>query len=329
MKNYQYFKELIKSAKKIVISTHLFPDADGIGSQVALALALRKYGKDVICVNEESLLTRYNYLAPNNIVISYNEFIERHQENEPIDLFIVVDTNAANRIGTYTQKILANAHKVLYIDHHPAPPAVSAIHCIDTNAAATGQVVGQLIESIGINFDQEMALALYTAIMIDTSSFRYPTVSGSTHNLIAKLIDTGIEPPLAYNGIYGTKKITHMRMIGKILSTSQTNDSGEIAWITVEESLLKKYDVDLEDTHSFINYLLVLDNIKVVCMFRDIGEHIKISFRSSGETDVGSIAQSLGGGGHYHSSATIMEGKLKNVIKQTIKQVESMLQGMN
>lgn len=322
------FKSAIDSSKNIVISTHLIPDADGIGSEISLCLALQKKGKNVVCVNEEELLHRYRYLDQHSNVISVDhfsaDFRQKNNFNE-IDLMIIVDTNSSARIGTKMQSLLGKTKKILFIDHHPCPAALTAIHCIDTTSAATGQLVGKLILSLGMQFDKEMALPLYTSILIDTSSFRYPTVSAETHRLVASLLDTGLNPPMAYNGIYGTKKIPHMHLLGSILASTQSNPTGEIAWITVNQKDIEKHGADVEDTYAFINNLLILDNIKVACMFRDIGQQVKVSFRSTGEVDVGVIAQALGGGGHNHSAATFIEGKLETVIADTVAKIEVML----
>src|SRR5690606_35704182 len=112
----------------------------------------------------------------------------------------------------------------------------------------------------------------YTAILIDTSSFRYPTVTADTHRMIASLMDAGVDAPMAYNGIYGTKKIFHMHLLGKVLPSTSCALGGQIAWITLKKEDLEIYHTDIEDTHAYINHLLVLDNIKVACMFRDDGQ---------------------------------------------------------
>ena len=321
------FKKLIDKAQVIVISTHIHPDADGIGSQVALCHALREIGKDIICVNEEPLMERYKYLDPAHTITSYNEYI-KNKTHKVIDLFIIVDTSAINRIGKKMQNIEENSKRFLIIDHHPCPKEVAAIHCIDTSMAATGELMGTLIQSIGVKFTQEMALALYTAILIDTSSFRYPTVTGHTHKLVGKLLDIGVKPPHAYNMIYGTKKLSHMQLLGRILSSAHSTQNGEVAWLTLSDTLIKEYGVDHEDTHAFVNHLLILDNVKVACMFREIDNHIKVSFRSAGQIDVGIMAVALGGGGHNHSAATIIEGKLEEVISETIESLELMLEDL-
>lgn len=323
MNSIKHFQSLTKEANNILISTHLHPDADGIGSQIALCMALRKMGKNAICVNEELLLERYNYLDPEGCIISSQEYLKK--PIDIVDLFIVVDTNSLPRIGSSLQNVVQKSKNLLFIDHHPCPKEMLALHCIDTSMAATGELVGALIESSGIEFDQVIALALYTAILIDTSSFRYPTVTANTHRLIAKLMDTGINPPQAYNNIYGTKKVTYMKMLGTILSKTQTTEDEKIAWISLDEEILKKFNVDTEDTHGFINNLLILDNIKVACMFRQTGDSVKISLRSAGDIDVGIMAQALGGGGHNHSAATIIIGTLDEVVPRTVQKIQLML----
>jgi len=321
------FKSLTEKAGNIVITTHIQPDADGIGSEIALCLALREIGKNAICVNEEPLLERYKYLDPKNCVISFEEYEKERNKKDSghMDLFIVTDTNSLSRIGNRLQALVPNAKNLLFIDHHPAPKELAAIHCIDTTMAATGELVGSLIESLGISFTRDMAHALYTSILIDTSSFRYPTVTANTHRLIAKLMDTGIEPPVAYNQIYGTKKISFMKMLGVVLSSAESTKDGRVAWISLSEQNLNDYMVDTEDTHGLVNHLLILDNIKVACMFRQIDNMVKISFRSAGDVDVGVMAQALGGGGHDHSAATMIEGDMTEVIKDTISKIELML----
>lgn len=323
----QRFIKAIKSANNIIISTHLYPDADGIGSQISLGMALQKIGKDAVCVNEEPLLERYHYLDPKRIVYGLEEYKEKGKKKA--DLIIVVDTNTLKRTGENFETFAKDIGcPVLYIDHHPCDLGIRKDHCIDTKAAATGQLVGNLIQLLGVEFDREISLPLYTAILIDTSSFRYPTVTADTHRMIASLMDAGVDAPMAYNGIYGTKKISHMHLLGKVLSSTNSALDGQIAWITLKKEDLEIYHTDIEDTHAYINHLLVLDNIKVACMFRDDGDQIKLSLRSTGEYDVGKIAVGLGGGGHSHSAATLIELKGKSfdeATTETINKIEKLM----
>ena len=323
------FKSRIQAADKILITTHEFPDADGIGSEISLCLALRELGKETFCVNEEPLLERYQYLDQDKTVSGLKEFNQNHPNFQP-ELIIVVDTNTKARIGSNIAAFLSDSITTLYIDHHPCRGRDLSTHCIDVNAAATGQLIGEMIEYLGVKFTKKMALPIYTAIIIDTSSFRYPTVSAATHSLVAKLMATGIHPPEAYNGIYGTKRIIHMHLLSKILNSAETNTNESIAWMLLKKEDIDQFKSDVEDTHAFINHLLVLNNIKIALMFRDDGDQVKMSLRSSGDIDVGLVAQELGGGGHNHSAATILfraSGQnTQELIRQTVKRVEEILE---
>src|SRR5690606_33225119 len=166
------------------------------------------------------------------------------------DLMIIVDTNTKLRVGKELSHYINDTIPVLYIDHHPVRGRDLSDHCIDVTAAATGQIVGEMIEHLGVKFNKKIALPIYTSIIIDTSSFRYPTVSASTHILIAKLMDTGINPPEAYNGIYGTKKVHHMPFLASILNTASTNKDETIAWILLKKEDIDKFAGDVEDTHA-------------------------------------------------------------------------------
>ena len=315
-------------AQRSLITTHEYPDADGIGSEISLCLALRELGKDVYCVNEEPLLDRYTYLDVDKVVFGFKHFLSKMPQFIP-DLVIVVDTNTKTRVGPMLGDFITDKMAQLYIDHHPCRGRDLSNHCIDVKAAATGQLVGEMIEYIGVKFTKKIALPIYTAIIIDTSSFRYPTVSAATHRLVSKLMDTGINPPEAYNGIYGTKRVPHMHLLARILNTAATNHDETIAWIILRKEDIDKFASDVEDTHAFINNLLILNNIKVACMFRDDGDFVKMSLRSSGEIDVGLIAQAIGGGGHSHSAATILpklNGQpVEAVIERAVKHVEKVL----
>lgn len=323
----QRFIDAISDAKTIVLSTHIFPDADGIGSEISLCAALNKLGKNAKCIMEEPLLDRYKYLDPDDHVIGLDHKDELFPDKP--DLIIVVDTNTLLRTGSEFASYAKECDcPVFFIDHHPCSEKLQDNHCIDTTAAATGQLVGSIIEKLGVEFDQKIALPLYTAILIDTSSFRYPTVTADTHRMIAKFLDTGIEAPIAYNGIYGTKKIQHMHLLGEVLSTTNCNKTEDVSWIVLHKDVMEEYDTDIEDTHAFINHLLVLDHMKVACMFRDDGDSVKISLRSSGDYDVGVVAIGLGGGGHSHSAATVIykNGReLDQIIDETISKIEEII----
>ena len=151
-------KEAISKATSILITTHIYPDADGIGSQISLCLALRELGKQSICFNEKELLERYKYLDHKNVVHSIDTIGEH---NFKPDLIIVVDTNTRERTGSRMLDYYKTTDaRCIYFDHHPCIKKISENHFIDTTAAATGQMAGELIQSLGVSFTKEMVLLI-------------------------------------------------------------------------------------------------------------------------------------------------------------------------
>jgi phosphoesterase RecJ-like protein len=139
-------------------------------------------------------------------------------------------------------------------------------------------------------------------------------------------MDAGeVHAPEAYNMIYGTKKISHVQFLGSILGSVQTTPDENIAWLSVSEEKLGQFQIDPEDTLAFVNHLLILENIKIACMFRQQGDFVRVSLRSVGQIDVGIMAQALGGGGHNHSAAMRIKGTLKDVEKNVINKLKAML----
>ena len=325
MLNISRFINLINKSKTIVITTHVSPDADGIGSQIALALALKELGKNVYCINQEELEQRYKYLDTTRNVSGFSKSLL--SKLKKIDLFIVVDANSLERIGHDLKSISQLSKELLFIDHHPTSDEFIALHCIDTTSAATGEITAKLIEELKVTFSYEMANALYTSIIIDTSSFQYPTVSPSTHSTVGKLLKTGISPPDVLKEIYGQDEISFYHFLGKVLSKTRTSKSKKIIYVQILLKDLGQYSVDPEDTHGIINQILSFRPAEVLCMFREINkETTKVSFRSMGKINVGSMAQALGGGGHSYSAATVIKLPIKKCIEHVINKVEIILE---
>lgn len=307
----------IHQANSIYITTHVNPDADGIGSQIALALGLKQLKKKVRCINEEPLPSRYTYLDKKKI-------IKVAKNARPCDLFIIVDTNSMDMIGEKIRKFVKKSAHYIFIDHHPLDiPSDKEHYFINQKASATGEHIAILLEKLKIPLNLSMAQCLYTAMLVDTSSFRYPTVSSQTHRILAKLLDAGVVPSTAYNDFYGTKSLKHLRLLGLILSEAKREKDWPFAWILVSEKILKKYKIHWEDTNSFINYLLILHGIEIVGMFRTTPKGLKLGLRSFGPIDVSLMTLDFGGGGHNHAAAAFIPNANQNMIKSIIKKMKA------
>lgn len=319
------FLSAIQGVKDVVITTHIFPDADGIGSQIGLSRALKQKSIKSYCVNHEDLPSRFCYLDTDKDIKSLSKMKEELPKS--IDLLIVTDTNDLDRIGD-VKELETRAKKVLYIDHHPCKELPAGEHCIVPTKAATGELVAQILLDNQFELTKEIALPLFTAILVDTSSFRYPNVTSATHQIAQRLLDTGISANDVYNKAYGTKKVQYLHLLGNILSSAQATKNGKIAWITFDQSLIENHKSHVDDTHSFINHLLILDGVKIACMFRIEEKIIKLSLRSHGDIDVGTIASKLNGGGHSHSAAVRFDRNQADevIISQAILFMEDILE---
>lgn len=312
---YQNLANTLQSAKKILCVTHVGPDADGIGSMAALCMAMKQLHIPCTILLEHKLNQRYTTLVPQLDIICLSDeqdsFKQQSQTKETwiksFDLVVVIDTNSIARTGLETAKLLAAATgNIIFIDHHPFHGLESDQYFIDMQAAATGEMMGHLLEFLPVSFTRPMCFALYTAILIDTNVFRYQTVTSHTHRLIAKLLESGPMATEAYNLFYGTRKLNNVHLLGHILKNCKMNSLENIAWIWISENDFKEYKSDMEETHAYINNLLSLEGIRVACMFREDGNRVKLSLRSRGDIDLSAIAVKLGGGGHSHSAAALL-----------------------
>jgi phosphoesterase RecJ-like protein len=315
--NYKVLCELIRKYDAFILTTHINPDADGLGAAAAFTWAMRSLGKFVELHFEEEIDKKFHCIMPN---------LSEPLEHPSKILGIVFDTNTLERTGPRTAKyLLEQCHQYLFIDHHPIQGETLEHHFVDTQRSATAEMVATLITELDLIMTKDMALPLFAAILIDTNLFRYPTVTSQTHRLVATLLETGINTQIAYDLFYGTRKLRHLHLLGHILMNAKLSDGHKIAWLEISEEDFAHYESELEDTHGYINHLLVLESVEVVCMFRHINQHIKISFRSRGANDVGMLAQFFGGGGHSHSAAVQLPMAQVEPIAQFVNTLETYL----
>ncbi len=332
---------MIEGKNHILLTTHSFPDADGVGSMIALYYALIKLNKKVYCYIDESLSERFLKIDEEKIIKPLIDLPDnlkpqlgsKKSKKKKFDLAIILDTHTFLRTGKNMIHHLTSWDvPMLYVDHHPTKLEALGEHCIDTSASATAEIIGHIIEAYKIPFTKRMALALYTAIVIDTSSFRYPSVSSKTHLLVSKLLSSGITAHESYGIIYSGRTINHLQFLGHVLASAQINERNDFAYLIVTGKKLKESNINIEETHSYINNLLIIDGIKVAAMFRVEDEFIKISFRSIGHYDVGELASYLGGGGHSHSAATSISVAKKNInelLEDLIRTIDFFIKNMS
>ena len=311
---FKALREAIDRARTVVLTTHLNPDGDAIGSEVALALALRSAGKAVQIINHSETPPQYRFLQDLfPITVAANA---KTQAIADAHLIVVLDANQLSRIGSLEGPVRASRAVKVCIDHHPRPEPFADVTVIDESTAATGQIISAIIaEQFPSALSAGVASALYVAIMTDTGSFRFPKTDGGLFRLVASLVEAGADPVTLAERVYNSGSANRLRLLGKILETLQISHEDRVASLVVTGSMFDETHTDETDTENVINYALSIEKVIVALLFSEIPGFIKVSLRSKGDIPVYALAREFGGNGHTNAAgARIANGQLQDVI---------------
>jgi len=312
----------IRKYNKFLITAHVNPEGDSLGSQVGMKALLESLGKTAIIVDNDPVPDHYKFL-PKAAEIS-NDLTAKPD----FEAAIVLDCPTLKRIGKI-QNMIAGKF-VINVDHHISNEKFGDINWVDPNASSAGEMVYKIYKEMGIKLTKEAALALYIAILTDTGSFNYDNTSSVTHEIAGELLGYGIEPASVSESVYERRSISDIKFLGKILSTIKVNEAGDVAYLEITKAMLKETGADLLKSEGFINYARSVDKVKVAIIFKEdvSGERkINVSFRSKGEADVNKIASFFGGGGHVKASGCIIEGSLVEAERKVLAKVDEVLHG--
>ena len=287
--------DLIKNSKNIGIASHVSPDGDNIGSILALGNALEKINKKVFILKTDDIPKDFLFLPGTNKIIDY-------EDNMEIDLFITLDTSDEDRLGK-NRILLDKIENVVNIDHHISNTNFGDINIVNSNAAATGELVYKLIKKIGIIIDKDIASCIYTSISSDTGSFMYDNTTSETHEIVAELIKTGIDKSNININLYQSRSIEKTKLFIKILETLKFHYDNQVGIIKVTQEMLNNSNAKMEDTEGIISFIREISSIEVAILLKEIEEEeIKVSMRSKRYADVAEICANFNGGGHIRAA---------------------------
>lgn len=298
--------EIILKAQNIVLSSHVNPDGDNVGSTLGLYHALKGTGKNIQILLDDKL--------PDNLgMMEGLELYQRpEKELENIDLLVILDVDI-DRIGRVREVVKA---PVLNIDHHVSNSKVCDYCYVDAKAAATAQIVYSLIKEMDIPFSVQSATCLYTGIASDTGFFRYSNTTPFTLRAAAELLEAGAKPD-KISEIFDQRSFSSVKAAGKAIDTIELYHDGKIALMTVDKALKESAD----NTEGFVNFARNIRGIDVAVMIKYADENVtRVSMRSK-NTNVSEIAQSIGGGGHIRAAgATVYKNldQAKEVVLNAI-----------
>lgn len=319
MKDFSSLKKIIDEHNTFLLSTHVNPDADALGSELALYLILKKLEKKVRVINHSSTPYNLEFLDEQNVLEKFDETIHA-KIFEQTEVFILLDLNQAKRIVKMEKAFQNFKGLKICIDHHQDTENVFDHFFGGTEYSATSEILYDFIEDTNIvELDSAMALQLYAGIMTDTGSFRFDRTSPRIHRIIAELLENGVNPTLVYDKIYDQFKFGRVKLLGYALSTMQLDSTQQIAYMIVKRDLLKQTGATEADIDGFVNYCLTIQGIKIGILFYELNDGIKISFRSKGNIPVSKLAKEFNGGGHTNASGIrLFNTTIDDVIEKII-----------
>ena len=301
--------ELLKAAKKLVIVSHVSPDGDTLGSSLALMHALRMLGKEVIINVDDDISTVYSFLPG---IAEYRRFAPGESVNA--DLLVIIDASSADRAGNAMEVVKSPA--VLSIDHHKTNTRFADYLYLDSDAAATAEIIYSLLLEMGIKLTRDIATCIYEGIYTDTGSFKYSNTTSNTLKTAADLLNYGVNPSLISDNME-LKSRSQVEMLRKVLETLTFLKDGKIAYIEIP---LELYDHNVE-TDAFISYPRYVEGVEIALLFKQVEANLtRVSFRSK-EIDVAKVALSFGGGGHKKASGCSIYAPLKEAEKVILEAV--------
>jgi phosphoesterase RecJ-like protein len=307
---------VLREHNTIAILSHVRPDGDALGSELALGLSLRQLGKDVKIWNEEGMLEKYSFL-PRAELLS-----QPPAEPQDVDLAVALDTAIQNRLGTAAEAI-RSAKLWINIDHHVSNPGYGDLVYIDPTAPATGQILFELIKSEKLPLDHEIAENLFVAISTDTGSFQYPNTTARTFEIAGELVRQGLNVGEIGQKTYENYPRRRLELLRELLRTMRFDADGRVASFGLELKTAAELGVIPEDNEGLIDHLRAIRGVIVAVFFEELAEgKVRVSMRSKSEAvDVSAICQKFGGGGHKLAAGARIRGTLAEVSARVLEEV--------
>jgi len=285
----------IEGAEQIVLACHQGPDGDALGSMLALALALRKRGRETVASwgSDPFVLPRHYAFLPGLDLLSPPSDVPATPE-----LMVTFDCGSIERLGTL-EASGRGAKQLVVIDHHVSNDSFGTINLIDPDVAASAVVTYKLIGEMGIPLDRDIAVCLYTGILTDTGSFKYRNTTPEIHHIAADLLSYGIAHDDIARLVYDTHPVGFLKLLALGLERAEVVPGASMIWTWMTQADLERTGVEMEDTEALIDVIRTADVAEVACVLKELRDGTyKVSMRSKGGVDVGAICSSFGGGGH-------------------------------
>ncbi len=285
----------LNQSKRVMLTTHVNPDGDAIGSLLALGLTLDKMGKWTCLVSESAIPAIYRFLPGVERIVS-------HAPPEPFDTAVVLDCGHPGRTGG-SAAVLERVPTLINVDHHVTNTGFGTCQLVDPAACATAEILYRLIKRLGIPIDKAVATSIYTGIFTDTGSFRFSNTNLAAFSICQEMVLLGVDPYQVAKHVYGTYSLGRIKLLNLALDTIELTANGKLSIMTLSQDMLRETRTHPEDADGLINYARRIEDVKVAALIHeqpngDGSRHYHVSLRSDGSVDVAHIAAAYGGGGH-------------------------------
>lgn len=328
------FFDRLRAHERYVLTTHVRPDGDAIGSTLALARVLERLGKTVTVALADAPPDTLAELPGAAELTPFDGSVARREAIARADAVVVLDANQRARLGDVGPALAAaTGAESFLIDHHTMPEDWFDARYVRESASSTGELVYEIVEAweeaTGETLlDLDTATLLYAAVMTDTGSFRYPATTARVHRLVADLMErTGLSPTPVHEAIYDGKRLGALRLLADALRTITLHASGRVATMTLSRRLLQASEAHTDETEGFVNYALSLRGVDVAILFTETANGVKISFRSKGDNHVHEWARAFGGGGHRNASGAFVKRPLDALVADVVAAAPRFLPG--
>lgn len=318
-------KALIDQHQSFLITSHVRPDADALGSELGLRAVLLALGKTVHIVNASAPPPNLQFMNPAGVIFKLNETITRARI--PVtDCIVIVDTSAWQQLGALADFIQASPAQRIVIDHHVSADQLNAREFKDTDAAATGELICEFADTLGVTFDEDTANWLYAAIATDTGWFRFPSTSSTTMATAARLMSAGASPHLVYSLVHEQSTLARVRLCGRVLGQTRSEVGGRLIWVQADARDLSETGAVPSDTEGLVNQCLTIAGSEAAFIAVELQTgQIKFSLRARAPHDVAAVAEQFGGGGHKLASGATLSDPMPVAVDRVRAAMVAML----
>lgn len=306
---------IIEKSKKVLVVSHIDPDGDSLGTQLAFAAYLRYQKKEVFLVKENGLPEKYKFLPDADLIKN----IEDYNQDLGIDTVIVLECPDVDRIGK-AHLLFGKNSKVINIDHHRDSSMLGDVNWIEPMRSSVGEMVYEYFEATGFAVTKDIATQLYTAILTDTGRFRYNATSPRTMEIVGKLIAAGADPKNICDEVYYNLSQSTMMLTAKVLHSIEFHCDGRICLLSLTKKMLEDTVADLSESDGLVDFTLFTKGVIAGALIKESDQNItKISMRSRDGINVAGLAAKFGGGGHFNAAGCTIDDNFENSKEMILK----------